>query len=164
VHEKAGSFCITATYCDRRGACEDKTKIGIHVPMFRYSPAVFHPIFLKCRGLQEPRIRLSLRRLPTRPRRKKFRFRLPQLFRSPQLFKRRPLMGLPRLVRRSASSWFVFVINPLSVGLFALFPNPTGFFVFGPVCSGISLGFALRQLQLSPPWLIMDVCRRDDCT
>ena len=112
-------------------------------------------------------MQLSLRRLPSRLRRKKFLFRLPELFRSPQLF-RRPLMGLPRLVRKSASAWFVLVINAL-VGLFAYcfglcFPNPTGIFVFGPVCSGISLGFALRQLQLSPPWLTMDICRRDDCT
>ena len=45
-------------------------------------------------------------------------------------------MDLPRLVRRSASSWFVLVINALSVGLF---------------------GFALRQLQLYSPWLIMDI-------
>lgn len=83
-------------------------------------PLFFTPILLKCRRPQEFRIRLSLRRLPSRPRRKKFRLRLPQLFRSPQLFRRRPLMGLPRLVRRSASSWFVLVINALLVGLFAL--------------------------------------------
>ena len=68
------------------------------------SPLFFTPIFLNCRGLQEFRIRLSLRRLPSCPRWKKFRFRLPQLFRSPQLFRRRSLMGLPRLVRRSESS------------------------------------------------------------
>ncbi|EDR04531.1 uncharacterized protein LACBIDRAFT_330433 [Laccaria bicolor S238N-H82] len=38
---KRGSFYITATYCDRRGACGDKTKLGMHVPLLRYSPAVF---------------------------------------------------------------------------------------------------------------------------
>jgi hypothetical protein len=77
-------------------------------------PLFFTPIFLKCRGPQEFRTRLSLRCLPPRSRRKKFQFRLPQLFR------RRLLMGLPRLVRRSASSWFVLVISALLVGLFAL--------------------------------------------
>ncbi|EDR04518.1 uncharacterized protein LACBIDRAFT_330416 [Laccaria bicolor S238N-H82] len=42
---KRGSFYITATYCDRRGACGDKTKLGMHVPLLRYSPAVFQPHF-----------------------------------------------------------------------------------------------------------------------
>ena len=80
------------------------------IPPLFFTTPIF---FLKFRGPREFRIRLSLRRLRPRPRRKKFWFRLPQLFRSPQLFRRRPLMGLPRLVRRSASSWFLLVINAL---------------------------------------------------
>ena len=130
--------------------------------MLRYSPAVFHPpIFLKCRGPQEFRIRLSLTAPAPRPRRKKSQFRPPQWFKSPQLFRRRLLMACQDSSKEaqiagsfslSMPYWSVFL---RCLGL--CFPNPTGFFVLSPVYSGISLGFAHRQLHLSPPWLIMDV-------
>ena len=106
-----------------------KKRILVYTFICAGNPLFFTPIFLKRRG-------------HPRPRGTTLRLRLPQLF------KRRSLMGLPRLVRRNASSWFVLVINAPLVSFFALL-QPS-FFRLSP-CSGISLV------------AIMDVCRGDDC-
>ena len=132
-----------------------------HVPMLRYSPAVFHAILWNVESPRSSESGCHYGACPLVPAGRSFCFDFPScsevLSCSEGPWWACQDLSEKAQVPGSFSSpmhcWSVFL---RCFGL--CFPNPTGFVVFGPVCSRISFGFALRQLQLSPPWLIMDVC------
>jgi hypothetical protein len=98
-------------------------------------------------------MRLSLRRLPSRSRRG---FEFPRCSEVPSCSKEGP--DGPAKTCQKKCKELVRSRYQYPVGRSFCVASDCAFRLFRP------LGFTLRQLQLFPPWLITDLCRRDDCS